>query len=466
MSGSGEHMDFAAFEAEDFDAYAQEKWNSNMFTLQRRKVRNKLAAIGEHLSQMLNTAHLPLVMHLSDEFPSLWNKKRVDAQWLFFSRDEVAKGELTDLIDKERTLADTLADPTPRYRHVFLGVAVFFDHLEIGLRLHHDAWVDRKNLLNLLLATEHRQRLQELLSALPDHYEIGRLSGHTQAPGNFGEPEIDALAQGFDTDRQWLFMGARLPRDQVLVLGSDVVETAKEVFELLVPIYRFCAWSPENDAISLDMLVAERAEALEANRETLEKEKAKRAEARRKKEQQAIHLRAEIEEKYLETQAWRQREQAARRAAAARAAQAAKEEDARARAEALAANWKLEAPTKRPERNRAENRTEEKIPDKKTRPAFGDRRKEQRRERPPERRSTPPPETGSDIAVGHLVEVKKGFLRGRRGVVWDIDEKGTIKIHFGALSSRLTADEIRSLGPAPASSWERGRRGGFKKRPR
>ena len=61
--------------AEDFDAYRPEKWNSNMFTLERRRVKSKLENLGEMLEQELESATLSLIMNLSDEFPSLWNNQ-------------------------------------------------------------------------------------------------------------------------------------------------------------------------------------------------------------------------------------------------------------------------------------------------------------------------------------------------------------------------------------------------------
>ncbi|MCP4674184.1 MAG: hypothetical protein GY854_01420 [Deltaproteobacteria bacterium] len=467
-----EQPGFNGFESDDFDAYLPEKWNSNMFTLGRRSVKGKLECIGHSLEDELENAGLSLVMRLSDEFPSLWNSKKVDTQWLFFSRDEAARTELTDLIDKERTLADTLADPTPRYRQVFLGVSVNKDHLEIGLRLHHNAWVDRRNLLSLLERDSARTELKELFKRLPEHYEVELSDKETVSPESFAETGLDELADEFDRDRGWFFVGARLPRDQVPVLGVEVVETAQEVFRLLVPVYRFCAWSVDNDAISIDKLAAERNEAIRASREEFDRERAERQVERREKKEQGLKLREEIEQKFLETQAWRQREIAARRAAAARASAAAAAEDARARAEALSAGWSLgdvkdekgkheksneeignketsssetKREAKRPRTDVREPRADNRRREKKTRIDDGGRRDVRQQQA----LSKVSPERAAAIQVGDLVEVKKGFLMGRRGTVQEIDEKGGVKVGFGALSSRLAQDDISGLGPAP-----------------
>ncbi|MCP4604387.1 MAG: hypothetical protein GY847_28335 [Proteobacteria bacterium] len=465
MPGTDDQLTFSEFELEDFDAYQEEKWNSNMFTLQRRKVKGKLEDIGRSLNEELNADGLSLTMHLSDEFPSLWNKKNVDTQWLFFSRDEAARAELTDLIDTERTFAGTLADPTPLYRHVFLGVAVNKDYLEIGLRLHHDAWVDRQNLLNLLKEPDGRLRMKELLSKIPEHYEAGLSNGETARPSSFDETEIEKLTTDFEDLKGWLFVGARLPKDQVLVLGSDVVGIACEVFRYLLPVYRFFAWSADNDAISLDRLVAERNEALRASREELDRERSQREADRKEKQEQGLKLREEIEEKFLKEKAWREREQAARWAAAARAASAEKHKEAKARAESLAAKWNLDGekskqPVESPD-NKETAASKPVVGAKRPDPEPSESRQRPRRR---ERKETPVTNDGrradetrfdtlkatTEINVGDLIEVKQGFLKGRRGTVQEIDEKGVIKVVFGALSSRLTRDDVLGFGPAPA----------------
>jgi hypothetical protein len=156
-------MQFEGFTIEDFDAYLPEKWSSNMFTLPRRKVRDRLEQLGRKLGEVFQSVDIELIPHLSDDHPSLWNNKKVDIQWLFFSRNETARKEITEIIDTERTLAATLADPTPLYRHIFIGVALDQHGIEVGVRLHFDAWVDRKNLLALISDAEKGDALANLI---------------------------------------------------------------------------------------------------------------------------------------------------------------------------------------------------------------------------------------------------------------------------------------------------------------
>jgi hypothetical protein len=470
-----DNLDMRVFQSGDFDAYLQNKWNSNMFTLERRRVKEKLARLGAVLAEGIEASGLKLVRHSSDEFPSFWNKKQVDRQWLFFSRDEVARTELTDIIDKKRTLADTLADPTPMYRHIFLGVSVSEDSLDMGIWMHHDAWVDRRNFVNLCGDETACGELLQMLRELPDHFELGIDTGDIASPSSFGTEEIASLSKSFDEDKAWMFLGARLPRDQVIVLGEDIFNAAAEIFETLVPVYRRIAWSPANDLISIESILAERNEDLKHSREELERERSEREARLREQKAAGAAMKEEIAERIRETAAWRSREIAVKRAHAAKAAAAAKEEDARARAEAMAAQWglggKKDAPvqtenavTPKPApAAKAEPSGGERSEDTSRRGKGGDKRfrsdkpRFQMPSRDKGKKISPnsylvdhprasAPATLGEFKVKDRIEVVRGFLKGRRGVIQEIDEKGWVKVGFGIVSSRLAPEDLRCLG--------------------
>lgn len=480
VTDTEEQLRMQSFQSEDFDAYLQNKWNSNMFTLERRRVKEKLERLGAILAAKLESSGLNLVRHSSDEFPSFWNKKQVDRQWLFFSRDDAARVELTDIIDKERTLADSLADPTPMFRHIFLGVSVSEESLDLGVWMHHDAWVDRRNFVNLCNNDQTRADLIKLLHGLPEHFELGIDTGEMAGPTTFNDSEIKALSTAFNEEKAWMFLGARLPKDHVLVMGADIFNTAAEIVERLLPVYRQIAWSPNNDLISIDSILAERNEALKHSHDEFDRERAQR-EARIKEQKAAgAAMKEEIAERIRETAAWRSREIAAKRAQLLKAASQAREEDARARAEAMAAQWGLGAAKSKPE-----ERPESEIvappiampsPPKESAPLKAEVQKEADRAKAPEgekrfrsdkpRFQMPSREKDKKISpsrylvdtphftqatlgefkFGERVEVTRGFLKGRRGTIQEIDEKGWVKVGFGMVSSKLAPEELRCTG--------------------
>src|SRR5215813_11557605 len=138
---------FPGFTDRDFDAYAPQKWKSNVFNRERLEVKQKLLLLGKELAGALTAADgSPLLCEASVEHPALWNHKQVEAQHLFFSRNEGARKELDKIIDRQKSIAAQIDDPTPLRNHVFLAVSLTNDALELSVKLHPDARVDRQNL--------------------------------------------------------------------------------------------------------------------------------------------------------------------------------------------------------------------------------------------------------------------------------------------------------------------------------
>ena len=96
---------FSGFTDKDFDAYAPTKWKSNVFNRERLEVKQKLLALGKELAGSLTAADgSPLACEASVEHPALWNHKQVEAQHLFFARNEGARRELDQIIDRSRSM--------------------------------------------------------------------------------------------------------------------------------------------------------------------------------------------------------------------------------------------------------------------------------------------------------------------------------------------------------------------------
>src|SRR4051812_22609377 len=137
---------FPGFTSADFDAYSQKKWKSNVFTRERLEVKQKLLALGKELQgALVATDGSPLACEASVEYPALWNHKQVEAQHLWFSRNEGARKELDRIIDRTHTLASMIDDPSPQRNHVFLALTLSNEALELSVKLHPDAKIDRQN---------------------------------------------------------------------------------------------------------------------------------------------------------------------------------------------------------------------------------------------------------------------------------------------------------------------------------
>src|SRR5262250_3062286 len=137
---------FPGFTSRDFDAYAPQKWKSNAFTRERLEVKQKLVALGRTLASGLVAADgSPLAVEASAEYPALWNHKQVEAQHVYFFRNEGARKELDQIIDRQKSLASLIDDPSHQKNHIYLSLTIAHQDATIALKLGHDADVDRKN---------------------------------------------------------------------------------------------------------------------------------------------------------------------------------------------------------------------------------------------------------------------------------------------------------------------------------
>lgn len=264
------------FTAADFDCYEPRKWRSNVFNRERLEVKQRLLALAREVGGGL-TAHdgSPLHIETSVEHPALWNHKQVDAQHVYFSRNEAARKELDAIIDRRKPMATLLDDPTPQRNHTFLALTLNHQGLEVSLKLHPDASVDRQNLERKLEDHFECERLQELLLALPESFQIGITPKLRPIhPGGVDDTTLRSLVTELSSSVaagpmgglgalpgqvppvHLLYVGALRPRESLL--GPDAEDGqawAREGLKLLLPIYRFVAWSRDNDYVSIKQVL-------------------------------------------------------------------------------------------------------------------------------------------------------------------------------------------------------------------
>lgn len=272
---------FPGLTAADFDCYEPRKWKSNVFNRERLEVKQKLQALGRELGGELTSSDgSPLHIETSVEHPALWNHKQVDTQSVYFSRHEAARKELDGIIDRQNPISSLLDDPTPQRNHLFLAITLMHESLELSLKLHPDAHVDRQNFERKLEEHYEAERLIGLLSELPSEFLIGITPNV--------KPLFEASGDGLDADSirklvaslpppssetaptsaisftpfgpppvpRVFFLGQTLPREEVLGRSTaSLLEWAGEGLSALLPIYRFIAWSRDNDFVSMKQVL-------------------------------------------------------------------------------------------------------------------------------------------------------------------------------------------------------------------
>ncbi|HEY7958194.1 MAG TPA: hypothetical protein VII38_23000 [Polyangia bacterium] len=251
---------FPGFQLADFEAYAPKKWKSNVFNRERLEVKQKLVALGRELQGALVGADgSPLAAEASVEHPALWNHKQVEAQHLFFSRNEGARKELDRIIDRQKSLASMIDDPTPLRNHVLLAITLAERELDLSLKLHPDARVDRQNLERKCEDHFEREKLLHLLRGLGAGYRIGVAPSSTPV-GELDDARlreiVSALAQPAPlalpgTPPRLLYVGRALAREEAIAAGAEIVEQVRAALTSLLELYRFIAWSRDNDFVSM-----------------------------------------------------------------------------------------------------------------------------------------------------------------------------------------------------------------------
>ena len=258
---------FTGFQDADFEAYAPAKWRSNVWNRERLGVKEKLLALARGIApRALAADGSPLLQETSSEHPTQWNHKQVEAQHVFFSRDLEARKHLETMIEKGQSIASLIDDPTPQRNHVFLALTIAHDRLEVGVKLHPDARVDRENLERRITDHFEREKLRGLLGQLPAPFGFG-LTGEITAPARtITEPQLlDWVAASKPLPapapsllappaQRLLIVGRSFARSEIVGPEDGAARTAllvEQAFVALLPLYHYLAWSRENDFLSI-----------------------------------------------------------------------------------------------------------------------------------------------------------------------------------------------------------------------
>ena len=247
---------FAGLNEEAFAAYAQEKWSSNVHNLARMQVKSQLESLAGLVAQETGEALGLLERSASDEIPNITNQKKVDAQWLYWFRNAQERQELKSLL-KENTLSSpSFFNIASQDKHAIIAFVLRHDSLWVGLRLASAAMVDRQNLSAKLGKTWEREGFVTLLKELTEHFEMG-FGDETQPLSGVDAQCVDGLAgQLMDSKESW-HIGQRLTKDDVIAMGDSLHNPLAEIFQQLMPFYKYCSWSKENDFIGAQKHIQE-----------------------------------------------------------------------------------------------------------------------------------------------------------------------------------------------------------------
>lgn len=411
---------FEGLTEEDFDQYLPKCWSNNRYNLGRMRVKERLGLLIESVRAAIGAEGL--TVESSSEIPSVWNGRQVRDQWAYVIRDSAEKRRLQPVMAKQLDMASRLKAPAEHLQHALIAVRLDHEVLEIALRINAHAVVDIINLL--ARAAADVAPLDAALANLDEEILLD------DAPVTVPQllAAADAARQG---EREWIVVGRRIPREDAIAAGMDVVDLAGAVGTRLAPLFSYLRWREDNDHVGvetqLSTLKAEREETIRVAQEA-------RAEKKKAHAERAEQARARTMTRVEAESMWRKLQAKTRTSSAP---PAAKPLDADA-APAPSKGRPPRRPTA-PAGTRGDRRDGRATASKQR---AADKSKKQAKGAPrPDRRKGP----AETFAVGERCLLTRGLFAGKEGEVRAADKPGYYKVKVGTLEVAVSAHELQKL---------------------
>jgi len=247
--------EFPGLTGEDFDTFEPRKWSSNRFNLERMKVRAKLDAMGRQLGRQLADSLEGLSFSTTLDHPHIFNRQQVSSLWVHLEREPRESAQISRVVDKDLSLKEKVADPVPHHHFATTGLAVDHHGVSLFFRLHANALLDRRNLAARLADPAEHQPLIVLFSRLDDSFAL-RVEDQPQAFPTTAE-EVGALRDALDNLAGWFSVERAWTREDPLCASPKLVDAAGELLPQVLALWRFAAWTRQNDRLKLARVLKE-----------------------------------------------------------------------------------------------------------------------------------------------------------------------------------------------------------------
>lgn len=249
---------FQGFVAADFNAYEQKKQGSNAYTLERRRSKDKVLALARAVQAELEEELAGLEIGASDEAPTVANARKVEAQWVFFTRGSEDRTSLRTLLMKTDLQGGAgLFDIAVQHQHACVMIRLDLSGLAISFELATKAKVDRDNAAEKLKQAWAREKLVELARGLPNGATIG-FTGQRKDPLAIVAGEVEAWVEPFTKPDAAFVAEVSISRSEEVLGAPAVIGTVVELISAVLPLYRFFAWSRDNDHTQVKKGVAQK----------------------------------------------------------------------------------------------------------------------------------------------------------------------------------------------------------------
>ena len=136
------------------------------------------------------------------------------------------------------------------------------ERVEIALRLHPDASVDRRNLEQRIDDPWQRDKLLELVRALGADFSLGVTDDVGFAAASLTASELAAVVTAFARPERpgsshWLVIARSIGKDAAARAGRNLWEGVGTALRRLLPVYHFVAWSRDNDCLAMKKVLSD-----------------------------------------------------------------------------------------------------------------------------------------------------------------------------------------------------------------
>lgn len=233
---------FVPFRPEDFRLFEPQNRSEESLNERRLAVRRKLQALGEAAQRALAADGLKLDRRESLHHPFSMNHFRVVAQWTALFRDAKGRKEFARVVG-----AELGKDVDPGHANASLAVAIDDEGLELGLRVGSEAWYDGQNVANRCSTDAARRELADLLRAAPG-FALRIHDWETRYKTDaIGRDEIEEVFKYYQPGKHRLTCARAIAKGEAAACSAGLAEAAVEALKALAPLYRWVAWSPENN---------------------------------------------------------------------------------------------------------------------------------------------------------------------------------------------------------------------------
>jgi transcription antitermination factor NusG len=239
---------FSGLTVDAFATYAPEKWSSNVHNLTRMRVKDALVGCCERVQQACATELDGLDRAASDEMPNLSNQKKVDSQWVFWFRDAAARTALASFLEHIKLDQSALLNIAPQDKHASIAVVMRQSELWVGVYMGPGATVDRRNTVAKLQKGWERERMLDVLRGLTPGATVG-LGAESQTVTDANLQHLEEQAAALDASEAAWGLGYTIPAADAVAAGEGLAGRIALHVKALVPVYRFLAWTKDNDQI-------------------------------------------------------------------------------------------------------------------------------------------------------------------------------------------------------------------------